>query len=158
MVTELSQDPNEKKWLMKKKIIHSLINCSLNINSTLKDEIVIIEYAIGILYNISILASMDECVHLLKFKHKNLRNKLERLGVFATLAYIHYNTITKDIQDFCAKLSMNKFFKRKTLKLTINSIREYLKEKKDLKTLNDNSPNTLEYNAENFKRKYAFPK
>ena len=156
----LSNIAEEKRYLVRCDIIHSLINCIMySCSESVKESpksIVLCKNAIEILYNLS---EIHPSPYMNKMK-KSLKNKIIQWGGFVTLLYIERNTQLKPIKDICEKLAISEILKGKKLKAAINSISEYLQNKSELNlpNISGKEENQLALNKKNLFPEYYYSK
>jgi hypothetical protein len=85
------------------------------------------KFAISVLYYASTVTSKNELNINEKMEQKNLRNKIIQWGGFAALVYVDRFCIVEGIREHCKSLELNQFIRGKKLKLTIRSLKAYLR-------------------------------
>lgn len=137
----LSEEPKDKKYLIKPGIIRALSSCCLfscsetNINTS--EELFMEKSAIIIIYNLTIFIPTDNDSYDDKFEYKNSINKIIHYGGYAALAYVEHNCTIEPIKELCKSLKLSQYLKKKNLKQTINSVLSCLKRNENSSNLPD---------------------
>jgi len=128
----LAEDQDDRRSFMKSEVIHQLVICSLlSCGESAKESPRLINMskkAVEILYKASSITDSPYMDKLIP-DQKKFQQKMIQWGGFAAMFYVDRNS--KLLKKACEELKIRKYIKGKKLEATINSVKVYLKSKRD---------------------------
>eukprot|EP00826_Nyctotherus_ovalis_P045775 TRINITY_DN5099_c0_g3_i1.p2 TRINITY_DN5099_c0_g3~~TRINITY_DN5099_c0_g3_i1.p2 ORF type:complete len:155 (-),score=30.18 TRINITY_DN5099_c0_g3_i1:656-1120(-) len=123
-------DQKDKKWLVRSNIVGTLSRACLSPCAQADkntEALQMAKSAISVLYYASTVTSKKEMNFAEKLEQKNLRSRIIQWGGFAALIYVDRTCHVEAIREHCKSLELNQYLRGKKLKLTIRSLKAYLR-------------------------------